>query len=271
MAIRQDITAEHNWFTAENRTLTFTIFEETEQDTEDIDGWEFRWVLAPTRHAEVATIIKESPSNGVAIVDHDLGTVSVTIESADTADLEAGTFWHTLARVDTDEETILSYGTAVLLSSPIEAEPGPTGPAWTYSGDPAASDRDAVRFYLGDTDEADAQLSNAEVDYLLIISGTVLGAAATGAKALSGKYARLVDKAVGDLKISYSQRKLAYDALYSDLSAQAGTDVLLVSLRVGGQSVAQADQDAEDTDLLRGADFAIGRDDWAPTDYGSRQ
>ena len=38
---------------------------------------------------------------------------------------------------------------------------------WTYSGDPTDSDRDAVRFEVGDTDENDRLLSDGEVTYCL--------------------------------------------------------------------------------------------------------
>ena len=38
---------------------------------------------------------------------------------------------------------------------------------WTYSGNPSSTERDAVRFLVGDTDTNDQLLSNEEIDYLV--------------------------------------------------------------------------------------------------------
>ena len=39
--------------------------------------------------------------------------------------------------------------------------------SWTYSGDPATSDKDAVRFLTGDTDAGDQLASDEEIAYAL--------------------------------------------------------------------------------------------------------
>jgi hypothetical protein len=118
--------------------------------------------------------------------------------------------------------------------------------SWSYSGDPGSSDRDAVRFLVGDTDISDQQLSDEEIDYLLVREGSVNGAALAAARTLVAKYARLVDKSVGDLSISYSQRRDAYAALIADLTRQQA--VRVAGPVVGGISRTRkrvVDQDAD--------------------------
>ena len=101
---------------------------------------------------------------------------------------------------------------------------------WTYT-DPSASDKDAVRFLVGDTDTTDQQVTDEEIAYALAAEGSVNQAAASIARSIAAKYARKVDKSVGDLKYSYSQRQKAYldmadrlekDAAISGASPYAG-------------------------------------------------
>jgi len=70
----------------------------------------------------------------------------------------------------------------------------------TYSGDPGASDRDELRFVLGDTDVANALFEDEELDYLLQEHATVLEAAVAAAEILANRFAREADVAVGDLR-----------------------------------------------------------------------
>ena len=118
--------------------------------------------------------------------------------------------------------------------------------SWNYSGDPSSSDLDAVRFLVGDTNSADQQLSDEEINYLLAQYGSPGAASAAAVRTLIAKYARLVDKTVGDLSISYSQRLTAYQALLAQLEEQQA--VRTAGLVVGGISKArkatvQADAD----------------------------
>jgi len=76
---------------------------------------------------------------------------------------------------------------------------------WTYSGNPAASNLDAVRFLCGDTDTTNQLISNEEITFLLSEwnSDTYL-AAAFACDAIAGVYAGKSDssRSVGDLSIS---------------------------------------------------------------------
>lgn len=92
---------------------------------------------------------------------------------------------------------------------------------FSYSGDPLSSPQDEVRFLLGDTDDTDPQLLDREIEYLLRNQSNVYIAAANGARAIAGRYARLVDKSVGDLRLSYSQRQKQYFDLATTLETRA--------------------------------------------------
>lgn len=120
---------------------------------------------------------------------------------------------------------------------------------WTYGGDPAANDRDKVRFLIGDTDTNDQQVSDEEIAYLLTSEGSVPGAAVAAVQALIAKFSRLVDKSVGDLSISYSQRVGQYEKLLRQLvqrrALRTGTPY------AGGISESDKDTVEADTDRVR--------------------
>ena len=122
---------------------------------------------------------------------------------------------------------------------------------WSYSGDPLASERDAVRFMIGDTDACDKQLSNNEIDYLLQVEGSVTQAAIVAAENLAAKYARLVDEQVGAVRISYSQRSRRYSDIANTLKARRNTAG--AAPYVGGISKSDKQIDENDSDLVRPA------------------
>ena len=97
---------------------------------------------------------------------------------------------------------------------------------WTYSGDPAANDRDQVRFTIGDTDTTDQQLNDAEIAWLISARGSASLAAPYAAEAIAAKLARESDssKSVGDLSLSQSlsARSQKYYELANRLAVQAG-------------------------------------------------
>lgn len=99
--------------------------------------------------------------------------------------------------------------------------------AWTYSGNPASSSRDEIRFLIGDTDSTSQQLSDEEIDYLATTNpdrGALypnLAAASSAAGALAARYAKLIDKTVGSLSLSYSQKFDHYTALATRLATEA--------------------------------------------------
>lgn len=98
---------------------------------------------------------------------------------------------------------------------------------WTY--DPALLDDPddgplfRVRLRIGDTDAEKPQLEDEEIlEFLDEASGSVARASLIAAQHLASKYARYVDKWVGDLKILASQRHRAYLKLIEELQPTAG-------------------------------------------------
>lgn len=107
----------------------------------------------------------------------------------------------------------------------------------SYSGNPAGSELDEVRFLLSDTDVTDALMTDSEINFLLDTNGqSALQAAILGAEILSGRFARLagVTRRIGDLTVAQSQSGQAaeYRALAGDLRkralAQSGAGVVFV-------------------------------------------
>lgn len=124
--------------------------------------------------------------------------------------------------------------------------------AWTYSGDPATSPKDATRFLVGDIDTADQVFSDEEIAYTLSRSGSPEAAAASLARAAHARYTRLVDKSVGDLSISYSQRAAAFLTLAQSLEANMSR-TNFPRIFVGGTSIAGKTTQRQDTDWDRPA------------------
>ncbi len=93
--------------------------------------------------------------------------------------------------------------------------------AWTYSTS-LATDKDKVRFEIGDTDTTEQLLSDEEITALLASEGSVAAAAAKAAEGLAAKFSRLADRTVGNFSLSMSQRSKMYWDLAKKLGAKAG-------------------------------------------------
>jgi uncharacterized protein (DUF924 family) len=119
---------------------------------------------------------------------------------------------------------------------------------WEYSGNPANSQRDAVRFLIGDTEQSDQQLSDEEIAWLLGQFPNQYRAAAQACKALAAKYARQVDKAIGDLKVSAQQKQEHYLALANSLQEQAV--ISTVAPYAGGISISDKQEAEDDADRV---------------------
>lgn len=123
----------------------------------------------------------------------------------------------------------------------------------TYSGDPAYSDRDAVRFLLNDTSTSTGRLSDTEIEWLLSQWSNPYLAAAQGARKIAATYTTTTQsKTVGSLSKSAggSAVATAYLDLAKALESQAKSATFSpVAPYSGGISIAdklleQADSDA---------------------------
>jgi hypothetical protein len=82
---------------------------------------------------------------------------------------------------------------------------------WTYSGNPAHSAKDQTRFLIGDTNAADPQLLDGEIEWLLSqYNNTPMNAAIRACETIISKYSRQADESVGQVKIMFSQKAKAY-------------------------------------------------------------
>lgn len=97
---------------------------------------------------------------------------------------------------------------------------------WSYSGNPASSNLDKVRFLVGDTDTNNQLLRDAEINWLLSEwNNNVYVAAAHAAYSLSAEFSGKSDfsRSVGDLSLStqYGQQAERYGSLAKRLQVQA--------------------------------------------------
>jgi hypothetical protein len=118
---------------------------------------------------------------------------------------------------------------------------------FTYSGDPRDSDRDAVRFLIGDTDETDQLVSDEEIAYMLLTQSPLRVASlmATGlAKEFAG---RASSKTVGSLTIKkgFEEKSKSYASLAARLSATADKTTAFVPYAGG---ISSSDKQAQETD-----------------------
>jgi hypothetical protein len=89
---------------------------------------------------------------------------------------------------------------------------------WIYNPS-LTTDRDKVRFLIGDTDENEPLLQDEEIDFLLSENTDIYLAASSAAESISAKFARQSDKSIGDAHTTYSQKAEAYHRLAERLKS----------------------------------------------------
>lgn len=118
--------------------------------------------------------------------------------------------------------------------------------SWTYT-DPGTSNRDWVRWRVGDTDTTDQLQTDAEIAAALATYGSKFKAAAAVARAIAAKYSRKADTTMDQLSISHSQKAKAYLALAGEIEAGVALD----AGRVGSIQITQTDRETEREDTER--------------------
>lgn len=108
MAEEADITANHQFFTGAKKTIGFNIA--TDEDTAD---WTMVWAMRKS-HTENEALVEIETSDQLVGTD---SLVILTVKASDTEELEPGVYAHALKRTDTDEEHILTFGTATLMQA----------------------------------------------------------------------------------------------------------------------------------------------------------
>lgn len=87
---------------------------------------------------------------------------------------------------------------------------------FTYSGNPSDSDKDAIRFLIGDTDADEHFLEDEEITYLAsmwVLSHSVYWAAAHAADAIAARFAREVTVNSDSQTVSTSELQGKYQEL----------------------------------------------------------
>lgn len=147
---------------------------------------------------------------------------------------------------------------------------------WTYSGNPASSQLDAIRFVIGDTDTTDQLLSNEEITYMITTYGDSRHAASESCRAIAAKFARLMNRSIGGLSADFSAKYRQYLELAE--SIEAGEELRPVSPFISGftRSAKDAEElldDRESTFSRKGIHDnprANAVDDYYPLDYRTR-
>lgn len=119
---------------------------------------------------------------------------------------------------------------------------------WTYSQNPSTSQKDEVRFLIGDTVSADPLLQDEEINYQLSKTSNVKLAAYICALAISAQFSRLSDKSVGKVNFSLSQKAMQYQRLAEKLQADASA---LAVPFAGGLQVTEKKQSLSDRDSVQ--------------------
>lgn len=130
---------------------------------------------------------------------------------------------------------------------------------WSYTGDPSASHKDAVRFAVGDVDDSDQLVSDEEIEHALGEVGSINEAAAMVCEHIAARFSREADKSInasGGVAQSQqlSQRSKAYMLHATRLRTRLSLDVAPFA---GGTSAIDKQLVREDGDRVPPS-FEIG-------------
>lgn len=210
---------------------------------------EIVWVAS--RDATSGPVLTKRKSLGGIkfVTDGKNGEIEIDILPADTAQL---TGYYLQRVVITDAAGNVSTVTIGRMLVGI-------GPVWTYSGDPRSSDRDAVRYLIGDIIVADPQINDPELDFALSQCSSIYRAAAIACRSLAGRLSREADTVDKDLRDSISQRARAYSRMAVAYDEQAMTRGGGLPY-AGGISVADKEFQQNDQDRVA-PQYTLGMDD----------
>lgn len=113
MAIKSEIAASEEWHTGTDHLFAFTIYQADGTTRQDVSDWPLSWLLKKG-HGQADADALVTKTTEVTIVNGPQGEVEVLVEADDTRYLEGGRYVHELKLVEPGEESVLSYGPAVL-------------------------------------------------------------------------------------------------------------------------------------------------------------
>jgi len=125
---------------------------------------------------------------------------------------------------------------------------------FTWTGNPAASIIEAIRWEVGDTASANPKFSDEEVQYAYDQEGSVLGAAAHLCEQLSSRYAESINRQLGSLRVDARDMTTSYANKAAALRKSA---VKYAVPYGGGISLSKQELFDADTDIIP-AQFDVG-------------
>lgn len=213
-------------------------------------------VFTAQRSLTAAPVLsKKKTSSQITFVTNGAdGKFQVTIASADTAAL-SGNYLYQAWIVDTfgNQTTVVTGMMQVGRLPSWSYDPGTLGDQQVYQ----------VRFFLGDTDPDDQQLSDEEIAFALAQRGNPYGATAMCALALKGKYSRLVSISADGMSQQLGQRVANYQSLHDEYQRREVTHYAMPFL--SGVSVSGIRTTIADPDRVPDI-FRIGIFDNPPSD-----
>tara|TARA_R100000005_G_C4855763_1_gene119771 strand:- start:175 stop:579 length:405 start_codon:yes stop_codon:yes gene_type:complete len=117
--------------------------------------------------------------------------------------------------------------------------------SWSYS-DALATDRDKLRFKIGDTDTNEQLLSNELLDALLATRATPTLAAIDAVNGILAQFARDIDRSALGMGGARSQKTQFYRDLLKELRAEAARGD--TGIFFGGGSISQKESNRDDSD-----------------------
>jgi hypothetical protein len=129
----------------------------------------------------------------------------------------------------------------------------------TYSGDPSESNKDEVRYLVGDTggsefdERGEFFLSDAEVRYAVSNAGNNKQAALACAKRIKNRLAKEADADVGDGSVDFSQR---FDNI-GEVIEELEKEVSLEGLNPYAGGISESDKDTVEDDNDRVEPFFV--------------
>jgi hypothetical protein len=115
MAIKAPIAASDEWYAGEDKSLVFTIYQSNGTTAQDLTGWTLSWTLKRfASDLDVAAILTKTTVSGITLTTPGSGVATVAVADTDTDPIVPGLYHHELKRTNAGNETVLSYGTAVL-------------------------------------------------------------------------------------------------------------------------------------------------------------
>lgn len=147
---------------------------------------------------------------------------------------------------------------------------------WSYSGDPASSTRDAVRFLIQDTDAERPLLSNEDIDYVMATwmpkYASVFLSAAQCCEVIAGSFAREVSVSADGVNVAVSELQDKYNALAESLRDQWKLEQAGLPIVTGVLFDTGVDPTIKPLRFGVGFmdNFRVGREDYGDYDPGSQ-